>query len=157
MEPPLALLADDVDVLTRARRELAAVVLEEGEREPVDAPQRRPEVVRDAVTEGLELAVGRRELRRALRDTALEVGVEAHDLRLLVQALDLGARAHGRQREDEADRVEIGEGLVVERRDEADHAAVRRDDRHLDDVGQPREAAAPGIALVQRREPASAP
>ena len=152
----LALLADDVDVLARAGRERVPVILEEGERESVDAPQRGAQIVGDAVAEGLELAVGRRELGRALGDAALEVGVEAHDLGLLVEALDLRAGAHGREREDEADGVEIGERLVVERGDEAHHAPVGRDDRDLDDVGWSVAAHAP-VALFERREPAAAP
>ena len=53
--------------------ELLAVVLEQRQAEPVEGAQRRPQVVRRGVAEGLELLVRSLQLEGALQDAPLQV------------------------------------------------------------------------------------
>ena len=64
----LALAPHDLQIPLRLGREAIAVVLGEGEREPIDAAEGRPQIVRHAVAECLELAVCGRELPGPLGD-----------------------------------------------------------------------------------------
>ena len=56
--------AHPLQVILPGRVELAGVILKQGLAEAVDAPERRPQIVRHGVGEGVEFDVGRLELRR---------------------------------------------------------------------------------------------
>src|SRR5712691_5303593 len=101
------------------RVELGRVMLYQELHETVDRPERRPQVVRDAVGEGLQLRVGRLEIRRSLGDATLEIGVQPPNLRFdLVPFADVSrdrrgaddralAAVYGRDRDGNVNRLSV--------------------------------------------------
>ena len=88
--------ADAGEVVRRLAVEPVAVVLQQREAEAVERAQRRAQVVRHGVAEGLELGVGGLERVRALAHAALEAPVQRLELALGLAARGLlAAGLHG--------------------------------------------------------------
>ena len=62
----LGVVAHQVQVAPGLVRQVRGVLFQEEAREPMNRPQRRPQVMLNAVAEGLQLFIGRFELGRAL-------------------------------------------------------------------------------------------
>ena len=75
-------LAGAAEEVLSLRIKLAGVALQQHLAEPANAAERRAQIVGDGVGEGLQLLVGRLQLRRALLHPPLQLGVQPADFQL---------------------------------------------------------------------------
>jgi len=69
---PLRRLAHALQIILGRARQLRAIILEQRQAEAVDAAQRRAQIVRDGITEGFQLVIGRFQLHRPLTEGLVE-------------------------------------------------------------------------------------
>src|SRR5574337_1565146 len=94
---PCAVLIHPAQVALRVWGQSGRMFVEQDARESADRPQRRAQVVRDGVGEGVELSVDGREFGRPFDDPLFELCVQR--TKLLLQLFALGDDVPGRDKE----------------------------------------------------------